>query len=244
MSYQRFPNLREILQGDLLKKLSEGVKSLDFKVRTCNCRGRRGPGCEYGGFCRMPIVIYKITCKLTNKFYIGNTQQFFKMRMRGHFQDVKTLMETGKKKDSYAGHFAGIWPPGADTPSPGVQRDLIKCDIMWQGNPISAVKTFGKISCVLCNKERLMIIKLSRSSPETIINSCSEIHGACRHIPRFHRYHEQTPSTDERKKRERVDLEAPNNPTRRKLNLIDPDGNESVGSHSHHGTEPYGFISV
>jgi hypothetical protein len=34
---------------------------------------------------------------------------------------------------------------------------------------------------------------------KTLINACSEIYGACRHKPRFHRYSsiEQTPSTDE-----------------------------------------------
>ena len=30
----------------------------------------------------------------------------------------------------------------------------------------------------------------------------------------------------------------------RRIYLIDPDGNESVGSHSRNGTEPCGFISV
>jgi hypothetical protein len=245
MSYHRFPNMREMLAGDLSKKLSEGVESFDFKVRDCNCRGGRGPGkCQYGNHCRMPIVIYKITCKMTNKIYIGNTQQHFKMRMKGHFQDVKKLMEKGVHSDSYARHFAGIWPRGAAAPTPGMQRDLIKCEILWQGNPISVVKTFGKNTCALCNRERMEIIKISRATPNILINSCSEIHGACRHKPRFHRYHEQdNPSADDRKKREKVPLEAPN-PIRRRTNLIDPDGNESVGSHSHHGTEPYGFISV
>jgi hypothetical protein len=88
------------------------------------------------------------------------------------------------------------------------------------------------------------IIELSGSTPYILINSCLEIHGACQHKPRFHRYHEQeTPSADKRKKHEKVDLEAPN-PSRRRINLIDPDGKESVGSHSHHRMEPYGFISV
>ena len=181
---------------------------------------------------------------MTNKIYIGNTQQHFKMRMRGHFQDVKRLMEKGVHSDSYARHFAGIWPPGAEIPSPGMQRDLIKCEILWKGNPISAVKTFGKNICSLCNRERMEIIKISRSTPDILINSCLEIHGACRHKPRFHRYHEQeTPSADDRKKREKVALEAPN-PQRRRINLIDPDGNESVGSHSRNGTESYGLYGA
>jgi hypothetical protein len=236
--------LREMFAGDLSKKITEGVESMDFKVRACNCRDPRGKGkCQYGGVCRVPIVIYKITCKMTNKIYIGNTQQNFKKRMAGHFQDVKKLMETAVHSDSYARHFASIWPRGAAAPSPGMQRDLIECQILWQGNPISIVKTFGKSSCALCNRERMEIVKLSRTIPDKLINSCSEIHGACRHKPRFHRYHEQTPSADERKKREKVQLEA-QNPQRRRIEENDTDGNESVRFHSPLGTEPCGFISV
>jgi hypothetical protein len=32
---------------------------------------------------------------MTNKIHVGNTQQNFKKRMTGHFQDVKKLMEKG-----------------------------------------------------------------------------------------------------------------------------------------------------
>jgi hypothetical protein len=121
MSYHRFPNLREILAADLVSKLTEGAESMDFMVRKCNCIDPRGNGqCQYGDMCRVPVVIYKITCKMTNKIYIGNTQQNFKKRMTGHFQDVKKLMEKGVHPDSYARHLTGIWPTGAASPSPGM----------------------------------------------------------------------------------------------------------------------------
>jgi hypothetical protein len=65
--------------------------------------------------------------------------------MKGNFQDVKKLMEKGVYLDSYARHFAGVWPRGAAVlPMPGMQHNLIKCEILWQGNPISVVNTFGK----------------------------------------------------------------------------------------------------
>jgi hypothetical protein len=51
--------------------------------------------------------------------------------MKGNFQDVKKLMKKGVISDSYARHFAGIWPRGAAAPSLGMQWDLIKCDILW-----------------------------------------------------------------------------------------------------------------
>jgi hypothetical protein len=62
-----------------------------------------------------------------------------------------------------------------------MQRDLIKYEILWQGNPISVVKTFGKNTCSLCNREQMESIKISRATPNIIINYCSEIHDACRH---------------------------------------------------------------
>ena len=185
---------------------------------------------------------------MTNKVDIGNTPQNFKKRMAGHFQYVKRLMEKGVSSDSYAKHFAGLWPRGAPAPAPApdMQRNLIQCHILWQGNPISVVKTFGKSTCALCNRERMEIVKLNRSIPDYLINSCSEIHGACRHKPRFHRYHETkitNSSADERKKHKSVVLKAPN-PTRRRVNSIDTDGNESAGFHSHQGMRSCRFISV
>jgi hypothetical protein len=88
-------------------------------------------------------------------------------------------MEKGFHSDSYTRHFAGIWPRGAAAPLPGMQWDMIKCEILWKGNPISVLKTFGKATCALCNRERLEIIKISQSTLDILINSCSEIHGAC-----------------------------------------------------------------
>lgn len=37
MSYHTFPNFSQLLQGDLVRKLNEGIYSLDFVDRICNC---------------------------------------------------------------------------------------------------------------------------------------------------------------------------------------------------------------
>jgi hypothetical protein len=76
------------------------------------------------------VVIYNVKYEMTNKFYIGNTQQFFKNRMRGHFQDAKQYVEKGVLhvlSDSYARHFGGLVPKGARSPTPGEQRARIFC---------------------------------------------------------------------------------------------------------------------
>jgi hypothetical protein len=126
--------------------------------------------------------------------------------MQQHVQDVKRLVLTDKKSDSFAAHFASLVPTGT------VRKEInnfikVKCEIVWQGNPLNCVKTFGTNGCKLCAKERLEILKLTRFTPDLAINSCNEVYGACRHKPRFHRFDSQlTPasSTDESVKDERV----------------------------------------
>jgi len=69
------------------------------------------------------------------------------------------------------------------------------CNIIWQGNPISVVKTVATKNCALCAKERIAVLKQSRSNAQFLINSNN---GACRHRPHFHMYVKQTtPGTDE-----------------------------------------------
>jgi len=112
------------------------------------------------------------------------------------FQWSPKASQLGEKSDSYAKHFATQFYE--TYPSQTNQRGGITCSIIWQGNPISVVKTFAAKNCALCAKERLAILKQSRSNPQLIINSNNEIYGACRHRPRFHRCVKQTtPSTDE-----------------------------------------------
>jgi GIY-YIG catalytic domain len=205
MSYHRFTNLREIFQGDLSRKLTIDVISKDFEALECNCRLGPEKKCGYNNMCRRSIVVYKVECKNSSKAYIGNTQQHFKRRMQQHFNDTKRLHQSGEKSDSYAKHFASQLS-NFENLTPELQRNSITCKILWQGNPINVVKTFGTPNCALCNKERLEILKLSRKNPESLINSCNEIYGACRHNPKFHRYKSRTPSTDESNKDERVTL--------------------------------------
>ena len=137
--------------------------------------------------------------------YIGQTQQNFKNRMEGHHGDVSVLHNPerdAKKSDSYAKHFAHQLQNWKTVP-PKIQREHYSSKTLWQGNPISAVKTFGTQHCILCNRERLEIFKRFKKNPQSLINSCGEIFGGCLHKPKFHRYSKQT-SADESKKDEKV----------------------------------------
>ena len=205
MSYHRFPNLLETLQGDLCSKLNEPWYSADFMERPCNCcrRTRRENGtCLYGGECRKSVVVYKATCH-DESYYIGSTQQHLKDRMDQHFGEVRDKINHGKPADSFARHCAlKLEERERDKVSAHDARKLVKeVDILWWGDPLSCVKSFGQLTCRLCQKERIYIhkAKLKDKIDGTckLINSCNEFYGACRHIPKFHRYQREDSSTDD-----------------------------------------------
>ena len=96
-----------------------------------------------------------------------------KERMNQHAQDIRVLVNTGKTSDSFAKHFAKHFGP-AEKATVAKARELVKVEVEWQGNPISIMRSFGKLNCGLCMKERIKILHLSRNDPGKLINSNSE----------------------------------------------------------------------
>jgi len=91
----------------------------------------------------------------------------------------------------------GTQSPTQELISPHNLFCLREVDIS-QGNPISLVKTFATKNCAMCAKERIAILKQSRSNAQLPINANNEICGVCGHRPCFHRHANQTtPNTDE-----------------------------------------------
>ena len=144
--------------------------------------------------------------------YLGNTQQKIKLRINQHLGEVCKLVNTGQTSDSFARHFAkhhNIQRTKIDKSRTRVEerktkltigeaRSKVKVTILWQGNAISCNKSFGKLSCSLCMKERILILKYARDNPNLIINTNSEFYDVCRHKNKFHRYAATpTPSTDD-----------------------------------------------
>ena len=187
MSYHKFSNLREMFSGDLTTKLLSNIGSEDFLAEKCNCNAASKVNgcCIFKGKCRHKIVIYKATCKICSKFYIGSTQNATKSRIGGHNQEVRRLANCNIKSDSYAKHFASHFKAGEVTV--GKVREILDVDILWEGNPISVCKSFGKDSCSLCMKERILILRENKKDRCRVINTNNEMYGACRHKPRFHR---------------------------------------------------------
>ena len=201
MSYHRFPNMRELFQSDLVQKVMSGIGSRDFCDRPCNCLG---PRCAFDGKCRAKMVVYKATIKATGRFYIGATQQTFKDRFRGHFQDVRNLVLRRVGLDTFARELALPWVDTGVVPTVGMLRDACSYAIVWQGNPFSCVKSFGNLGCKLCSKERSALLRARWTSPDLLINKGWELYGACRHKARFHRLFRSALDTDDPPAGERV----------------------------------------
>ena len=127
-------------------------------------------------------MVYSATCRLCKYTYIGNTQQTLKKRMLGHFNDVKKLVNDGISSDSFAEHFSTHFSLSPFNDDLGKS---VNFGIIWQGNPISLTKTFGKRNCQLCLKENLTIVSQNLKK-EKILNSCSKIYGACHHKTAFY----------------------------------------------------------
>ena len=115
--------------------------------------------------------------------HIGNTQQKLKHRMNQHFVETKDLVNNEKFSDSFAKHFALHFKDDDNNISRGDARNVTNVEIIWQGNPISCVKTFKNLNCSLCTSERLEIYKAmkvdKKNQSNLLINSLSELHGGC-----------------------------------------------------------------
>ena len=142
------------------------------------------------------MVFYKCECLICGKFYIGNTQNHVKKRMSGHYVETRNLVNNGTISDSFARNFASHLKCAKGSKYDQIRsndvRKITKVSILWQGNPISCMKNFGKVNCKLCMMERLEILRAVRNDKlnngEKLINSSHEIYGACRHKSKFHRY--------------------------------------------------------
>ena len=174
--------------------------------RTCNCykKNMTEEGeCIYGDNCRRKCIVYRVDCKDTGKYYIGSTANDLKTRMKGHFNDVKQLLE-GKSiyTDTFARHFTKIYKEKFKTGKHDIRKlkSLCKFSILWEGNPLSVVGKFGSHQCKLCSEEKLAILFNSSRRNCDLLNKCGEIYRCCRHKGNFHRY----VSTDELMRRKGI----------------------------------------
>ena len=109
--------------------------------------------------------------------------------MNAHYAETRAQVNIGTLSDPFAKHFSSHFKEENKKVCAKDIRNITRVEILWQGNPISTMKTFGKFNCKICMNERLQILKASKSiDRDKLINSSHEIYGACRHKSKFHRY--------------------------------------------------------
>ena len=99
MSYHRFNNLAELLNGYLATKIGQGIFSKDLMDRECNCSipSKFNGKCIYEGKCRSRYIIYEVKFCMCDAIYMCNTQQTFKKIMNGHFSNLQRLLKNGQQ---------------------------------------------------------------------------------------------------------------------------------------------------
>ena len=139
MSYHPFPNLGEILQGDLVDKIRKGIGSEYFLNRKCNCNytTKVKGTCAYGGERRACCVAYKVTCRKCLSVYVVNTKKTLKKRMEQQLQDADQKVQYDKNSDNFAAHFAQNFN---QKPTPPQCREIMKPEILSTINPIGSNK--------------------------------------------------------------------------------------------------------
>ena len=194
MSYHRFHNLEELLNGNLAAKIGRGIFSKDLMDRKYNCSlpSKVNGKCVYEGKCQYRCIIYKVKCSMCDAIYIGKTHQTFKKEMDDNFPDLLRLLKNGKKPNSFATHFEQHFNT---TTSRTELHKYMMCKLVKQLNPIGAMKTFTRPICNLCMQEHLTTLKKLREKRVTIMNKNLEIYGACRHNTTIRQFFLRTDDT-------------------------------------------------
>ena len=92
----------------------------------------------------------------------------------------------GETFDTFAKHFA-IHVDASKKIEYHDLRRIMGFRILWSGNALALSRKFSCVDCGLCARERVAIFEKSYENVQ-LINSSSEIYGACRHRAKFHRF--------------------------------------------------------
>eukprot|EP00957_Ditylum_brightwellii_P051772 3926234-Ditylum_brightwellii.AAC.1 len=120
-------------------KINNGIESLDFKNRLCNCNAstKQNGQCMFGGKCRAQCIIYKATCTDCDLAYIGVMHCMFKWRIVKHISRGRGLANENTSALSahmaLRKHWNNLEPN--EKPSPDQIRAKLSLVIIYQANP-------------------------------------------------------------------------------------------------------------
>jgi len=148
MLHHKFPNILELFQSNLNKKVMHGLISLDFEKRYCNCtkalKNEDGK-CIFNGKCHSTTVICRVTCTTCAEneqpmYYIGSMQNAVKECCAyQHADNVCRLVNQDAQSDSFASHFAKHFMDNQGVKHSNACKHM-SVDILWKGNTITCQK--------------------------------------------------------------------------------------------------------
>ena len=83
--------------------------------------------------------------------------------MSQNLAETRRMIRDGTPADSFAAHFATHFKKGEKVPVSKI-RALVEMEVMWKGDPITCMKSFGTHKCSLCMRERISILTLCRKT--------------------------------------------------------------------------------
>lgn len=169
------------IRSDQNLKLNSDLHDQNCRSDNCNCSGTTCVLKDQN--CRQTNSIYEIRCLVcpatTSKTrYLGNTGRTPKTRIREHLSMVKSKFNTGtaKNSDSFLRHFESHF--GEITQKFGSKISLGTLRSMTESKVVKQCKgTIDGSYCCLCAWERYLIYV----DQESVINTRTELFGACRH---------------------------------------------------------------
>ena len=109
-----------------------------------------------------------MVCYLSNNFYrygkctSATLPKFSKKEWTYTTKILFQKVINKKTTDIFADHFAIYFENSTSQPKLADICKKISCKILWQGNPLSMAKLFGKSVCKLCMQERISILNYHR----------------------------------------------------------------------------------
>ena len=79
-----------------------------------------------------------------------------KRRIQQHNNETRKLLNNEEFFDSHAHHFAKQFK---NEPTLKQMQKITDHETVWQGNPVSVMKTFGTLQCTQCMKKCCQITK-------------------------------------------------------------------------------------
>ena len=101
MSYNRFNDSVELINGDFAAKIGRGMISCDLMDKEFNCYllSKVNGKCVYKSKFQKKYSIYEVKCYTCENICIGNTQQKLKKIVDGRLYNFLCLLKNRQKYD-------------------------------------------------------------------------------------------------------------------------------------------------